>query len=260
MSDLRDRVIVVTGAASGIGEATTRLLAARSATVVLVDRDVERLERLTRDLPGNLSGCPADVGVEADVIGYMKHATSTYGRVDGVFLNAAIPGRFQSLADTSVDDFDRVNAVNLRGVFLGLREALRHFMSRPGGGTIVTTSSMAGLTAGRGLASYTATKHGVIGLTRVAAVEGAPHGVRANCIAPGMTDTPLQAPLAEFHGEGRATGMRASVPLGRMGRPTEVAELACFLLGDDAAYLTGTVIPIDGGALADSPIVRNPSN
>jgi NAD(P)-dependent dehydrogenase (short-subunit alcohol dehydrogenase family) len=119
---------------------------------------------------------------------------------------------------------------------------------------------MAGLTAGRGLASYTAAKHGVIGLTRVAAVEGAPLGVRANCIAPGMTDTPLKAPLAAFHGDGQAAALQAAVPLGRMGQPSEVAELACFLLGNQAAYLTGTVIPIDGGALADSPLARRGQN
>ncbi len=248
--------MVVTGAASGIGEATARLLSARGARVVLVDRNAAGLDQLAAEITGPTTVFVGDVGSEPDVCGYMSHATDTFGRVDGVFLNAAIPGRFQSLADTSAADFDDVVAVNLRGVFLGLREALRHFASRPGGGTIVTTSSLAGLTAGRGLAAYTASKHGVIGLTRVAAVEGASYGVRVNCIAPGMTQTPLQAPLLAFHGSEKAAGMQASVPMGRMAKPSEVAELACFLLGNQAAYLTGAVIPIDGGALADSPIAR----
>ncbi|GAB3069877.1 SDR family NAD(P)-dependent oxidoreductase [Nocardioides zeae] len=247
--------VVVTGAASGIGEATVRLLHERGHAVVLVDRDAAGLDRVAGDLGGDrLLVVAADVAAEEDVAAYDRAAVEAFGRYDGVFLNAAVPGRFASLADTEVDEFDEVVAVDLRGVFLGLRAALRHFAQRPGGGRIVTTSSVAGLTAGTGLAAYTGAKHGVIGLTRVAAVEGAPLGVRANCLAPGMTDTPLQAPLKEFHGESGAGAMVAGVPLGRLGRPSEAAELACFLLGPEAGYLTGAVIPIDGGALAASPL------
>ena len=249
----RPRTFVVTGGASGIGESTVRLLVSGGDRVAIVDRDAARLDALAAELGDAVLALPGDVSSESDVVESTARAAEHFGGLDGAFLNAAVPGPFQSLMETSADDFDRVIAIDLRGVFLGLRETMKHLSTRPGGGSIVVTSSVAGLTAGRGLAAYTAAKHGVIGLVRNAAVEGARHGIRVNCIAPGLTDTPLQAPLREFHGE-QAAAMYASVPLGRMGEPRELAELACFLLSSAAGYLTGAVIPIDGGALADSPI------
>ncbi len=253
-TDAAGRVVLVTGSASGIGEATARLLLERGHRVVLVDRSTERLAELATEFGDSALAIPGDVSRERDVVDSTRQAVEHFGRIDGAFLNAAVPGRFQSLVDTSVDDFDHVIGIDLRGVFLGMREAMRHMISRTGGGTIVATSSLAGLTAGRGLAAYTAAKHGVIGLVRNAAVEGAPHGIRVNCLAPGMTDTPLQAPLRDFHGADQAAAMLQNVPLGRMGQPRELAEVACFLLGEEAGYLTGAVVPVDGGALADSPI------
>lgn len=247
-------VVLITGSASGIGEATSRLLVERNHRVALVDRDTERLEALVAELGDAAIALPGDVSSENDVVQSVSRTVEHFGRIDGAFLNAAIPGTFQSLTETSAEDFDRVISIDLRGVFLGLREVMRHMVERQGGGSIVATSSLAGLTAGRGLAAYTAAKHGVIGLVRNAAIEGAPVGIRVNCLAPGMTDTPLQAPLQSYHGGGTDEVIRGSIPLGRMGKPREAAELAAFLLSGEAAYLTGAIIPIDGGALADSPI------
>lgn len=252
------RSYIVTGGASGIGESTVRRLTQRGDRVAIVDRDTTRLAALADEFGDQVLALPGDVSQEEDVVESTDRAAAHFGGLDGAFLNAAIPGPFQSLMETSVEDFDRVIAVDLRGVFLGLRETMRHLSESTAGGSIVVTSSLAGLSAGRGLAAYTAAKHGVIGLVRNAAVEGAAHGIRVNCVAPGLTDTPLQAPLREFHGA-QADALQAQVPLGRMGRPGEVADLVSFLLSDAAAYLTGAVIPIDGGALADSPL-RTPEN
>ncbi|MDF2916271.1 SDR family NAD(P)-dependent oxidoreductase [Microbacterium sp. NPDC086615] len=247
------RTFLVSGGASGIGEATVRQLVARGDRVAIVDRDAVRLATVAEELGVQVLALEADVSSEQEVEKTTAHAVRHFGCLDGAFLNAAVPGPFQSLMQTSAADFDRVIAIDLRGVFLGLRETMRHLTGASRAGSIVVTSSLAGLTAGRGLAAYTAAKHGVIGLVRNAAVEGAAHGIRVNCIAPGLTDTPLQAPLREFHGA-QADALQAQVPLGRMGDPREAAELACFLLSDAAGYLTGAVIPIDGGALADSPL------
>lgn len=254
---LHGRVAVVTGAASGIGAATARRLVADGARVVLVDLDAEAAARCADALApdGETLAVGADVAREDDVDAYMEAARDAFGSVELVFLNAGIPGPMRPLAQLAAADFDRVVAVNLRGVFLGLRAGMRELGP---GGSIVVTASTAGL-SGSDLGVYSATKHGVVGLVKSAALEGAAHGVRVNGIAPGSIETPMTAALIDRlggHEEARES-LWSTTPLGRgqhrFGGAEEVASLVAFLLGDDAAWITGAIVPIDGGVLASDP-------
>jgi NAD(P)-dependent dehydrogenase (short-subunit alcohol dehydrogenase family) len=193
----------------------------------------------------------------------MRATCEQFGRIDLVHLNAGIAGPFEPFPQVSVEDFDHVIAVNLRSVFLGLRAALRKFEQQHSGGAIVATASLAGMHGGETLVPYTAAKHGVIGLVKTASSYGARIGVRVNAIAPGIFATGLMDELEAQLGDDAddaLRALRAAIPLGRFGMPEEAAALVAFLLGDDAAYLTGAVIPIDGGVLAGNPMVAQRSS
>lgn len=224
--------------------------------MVVVDVAGEHARRVADSLDGALA-VEADVSTEAGVAEYMRAAVDRFGEIGGLFLNAGVVSGVP-LIETSAEDFDRVVAINLRGVFLGLRDGLRHFRDAGRGGSIVVTASTSSV-SGSVLAAYGATKHAVSGLVKTAALEGAPLGVRVNAVAPGPTDTQiLRAPEELLGGgeEGRRI-LSATTPLGRQqeryGRPEEVANVVAFLLGEQASWMTGTLVPVDGGLLAKDP-------
>ncbi|RLV49988.1 SDR family oxidoreductase [Nocardioides mangrovicus] len=252
-----DAVVLVTGGASGMGAATARHLSAHGARVVVVDLDARRAEDVARSLSGPALGIGADVSVPEDTERYLAAAVEEFGSLDRVFLNAGIGGATPLLEET-VERFDAIVAVNLRGVFLGLRGSLRLMREQGKGGAIVVTTSTAAL-AGSELAAYSAAKHGAWALVRTAAIEGAPFGVRVNAIAPGSIDTPMMRALEGVLGGGEAAAraLHATTPLGkaqdRYGTGEEVARLVGFLLGDDAGWITGVTVPVDGGVLTADP-------
>jgi NAD(P)-dependent dehydrogenase (short-subunit alcohol dehydrogenase family) len=249
MRGLRGRPVLVTGAASGIGEALCTRLAEEGAAVALLDRDRERLAALTDTLErrgARVIALPADVGREDQVRAAVERAAATLDGLGGIVTSAGIfrqPDR-QPLADVDLETFERTLRVNLVGTFLALKYALPHLVRH--GGAVVTIASTAGL-RGHGFGSgYTASKGGVIALTRLVAEEYGPHGVRANCVCPGATDTPMTGGV--YRQPERIEQMRRAIPLGRVAMPHEIGDVVAFLLSDDAAHVTGQILAVDGGS------------
>jgi NAD(P)-dependent dehydrogenase (short-subunit alcohol dehydrogenase family) len=248
MTGLRGRHLLVTGAASGIGEAVCERLVREGAGVALVDRDGGRLGSLQDRLAsgGRVAAFPTDVGDEAAVRATVEGAVAALGPLRGVVTSAGIfdPGDMQPLAGVELATFERTLRVNLVGTFLAVKFALPHLVAH--GGAIVTIASTAGL-RGHGYGSgYTASKGGVVALTRLLAEQYGAHGVRTNCICPGATDTPMTGGV--YHQPEMVERMRRAIPVGRVAQPHEIGDVACFLLSDDAIYVNGQVLAVDGGA------------
>ncbi|MDG4832532.1 glucose 1-dehydrogenase [Solwaraspora sp. WMMD1047] len=249
MRGLAGKVAVVTGASGGIGAATARRLAEEGARVVAVDLDEAGARAVAESLPTEAIGVRADVSAEQDVAGYLAAAVERFGRVDLHHLNAGIPGSLAPLPELTVADFDRVMAVNVRGVFLGVRAAFRQYAAQGGVGSIVITASIGSLRGSADLLAYQTSKHAVLGLLRGAAMYGGPLGVRVNAVAPGIVPTDLFAATPQVAGGRDDMARRASsTPLRRAGTGDEIAGAVAFLLSDDATYLTGEVVSVDGGA------------
>jgi NAD(P)-dependent dehydrogenase (short-subunit alcohol dehydrogenase family) len=243
------KVALVTGGGSGIGRGAALVFAREGARgVVVADRDEEGGAETVKRL--DESACDAvfvatDVTRVADATGMVAAAVDRFGALDCAFNNAGIDMPWQRVVDGDEDQWDRVIAVNLKGVFLSMQAELRHFVGH-GGGTIVNTSSTAGLLGTRGAASYTAAKHGVIGLTKTAALEYADRNIRVNAVCPGPIETPmLRRSLGDTEEHLKRVG--ASTPIGRLGEPADVGEAVVWLCSERSSYVTGLAVPVDGG-------------
>ena len=251
---LADKVAVITGGAGGIGRGAAKLFAAEGANVLIADLTEDGLEDAAREIGSNrVSTCVADVTQAEDNQRMFDVATERYGGVDIFLANAGIEGVVKPIVETPEEDFDRVIAVNVKGVWLGLKAAIPA-MSARGGGSIVITSSVAGISPTPGIAPYGASKHAVIGLMRAASRECAPMNIRVNTVNPSPVDTrmmrTLEAAMSPDDPEGARERFAANIPLGRYAQPEDIAKVMLFLASDDAAFLTGGIYKADGGSSA----------
>jgi len=238
------RVVVVTGAASGIGVAIATSLAAEGDAVVAVD-----LAQAVLDLEsGLLRPVIADVATPEGVAAAIRVAWDAFGRLDGFVANAGIAGRGRA-EDLAPEDWDRVMSVNARSVYLAAREAIP-LMRAGGGGSFVAVASQLGLVGGRGMVAYAASKGAVVNLVRSLALDHSHEGVRVNCVCPGPTMTPMLEASLAAGGEGAAGLVVGSVPLGRVGRPEEIASVVRYLLSPEASFVAGAIWAADGGYIA----------
>lgn len=246
--DFKDKVVLVTGAGSGIGREAARSYAVRGAKVFGADLNEAGLaetEALVRSAGLSIDTRKVDVSLETDVKALIDHLEQAAGRLDIAFNNAGITGGTHRIEEYPAEDFDRVIAVNLRSVFLGMKHEIPA-MLRAGGGVIVNTASVAALTGPGGMSAYAASKHGVHGLTRVAAMENASRGIRVNALAPGWTETPMVV-ANSVQNPAFAELARTAIPAKRGGRPDELAEAALWLSSNASSYLFGQMLVVDGG-------------
>jgi NAD(P)-dependent dehydrogenase (short-subunit alcohol dehydrogenase family) len=241
---------LVTGAASGIGRACAIRFAAEGAAVIVADLETSReggeeTVKTIADAGGRAEFAACDVSISEENAALVRRAVEAFGRLDFAHNNAGI-GVHKLLHETSEEDFDRVIAVNLRGTFLGMKHQIAQMLEQGGGGAIVNTSSNAGLRAVSLLSAYTASKHGIVGLTKNAAVEYADEGIRVNAVCPGAIMTPLMSNESPE----RQKEILAPQAMTRFGDPDEVAAAVVWLCSDEASFVTGTAMPVDAGSVA----------
>src|ERR1700731_215561 len=249
---LEGKVVLVTGGGSGIGRATSLLLAKQGAKVMIADYALEGAEKtvaMIKESGGAASCLAADISVTKQVEMVVAKTVETYGRINGAFNNAGIEGKMGTDTVTaSEENFDRTIAINLKGVWLCMKFEIPQ-MLKQGGGAIVNTASIAGLLGFNGIPAYVAAKHGVVGLTRTAALEYAQKNIRVNCVCPGVIRTPMVERAIDKGGLNEADVIAAE-PIGRLGKPEEIAEGVLSLLSDASSFVTGHPLTIDGGWVA----------
>ena len=261
MARLAGKASIITGAGSGIGRAATLLFAREGAAVLAVDRNeaalAETVGQVARAGGRAVAAC-ADAGSEADVQAFVAQAEDAFGRLDSIFANAGISGGLVPLLDQTVEQWQEILRINLIGAFLAIRHGAPAIM-RHGGGAIVCTASVAGLRANAGGSPYSASKAGVISLVLTAANALAGSGVRVNAVCPGLIETGMTQPIFEA---ARARGTEDRIgqlnPLRRAGRPDEIAAAALFLASEEASYVNGQAIAVDGGLSSTHPFARTP--
>ncbi|HET7656015.1 MAG TPA: SDR family NAD(P)-dependent oxidoreductase [Luteimonas sp.] len=252
MKRMQDKVIVITGGSGGIGKATAKRFLDEGASVALVDLDQAGLDATAKELDAGsrVLTIAADVTREEDVKRYVDSVIEKYGRIDTFFNNAGIEGKVAPLEQQPIEVFDQVIAVNVRGAYLGLKHVLPH-MYKAGSGSVINTSSISGLQGTPDVLPYVTSKHAVTGMTKVAALEAARHGVRVNSIHPSPVNTrmmrSLEAGFDPQDAEAAKSALTALIPLGRYGEPQDIANLVLFLASDESRFITGVQYRIDGG-------------
>lgn len=252
MIALKNKVAVITGGAGGIGKATAKLFLAEGAKVMLVGRTEEKLKKTVTEFNNqNVDYCVADVSKAEDTVHYVNDTLIKFGKIDVFFNNAGVEGVVKPITDYPESEFDKVIAINLKGVWLGCQYVLPKMSD---GGSVIITSSVAGLKGFEGLGAYVASKHGVIGIMKVAALENANRNIRVNTIHPGPVNSRMMRSIEQEISPGNAAevkkGFEADIPFARYAEAEEIADLALFLASDASKYITGSQHVVDGGMVA----------
>ncbi|HHF7375756.1 SDR family oxidoreductase [Legionella bozemanae] len=248
MTKFSEKVAFITGAGTGIGRAAALAFAREGAKVIatgLSDKNVQETANLVKKSGGTALPINCDVTNEEEIISALDQTIKTFGRLDFAFNNAGIEQPLKPVIDITLKEWDQLLAVNLKGVFLCMKHQIP-LLLKQGGGVIVNTSSGAGVKGFRGQAAYAATKHGLIGLTKSAALDYADANIRINAVCPGIIETPMMDRFTEGTNEGRQRVI-AQEPVGRMGKPEEIAETVIWLCSDAGAFTVGAAIVVDGG-------------
>jgi NAD(P)-dependent dehydrogenase (short-subunit alcohol dehydrogenase family) len=253
---LAGKVAIITGAGSGIGRASAIRFAAEGANVVLGDMS-ESVHETASMIGDAATAMQMDAGKEADVAGIVAHAIATFGKIDVAFANAGISGGMEGIFDNTVENFTEVLRVNLIGPWLMVKHAGKAMVDGGNGGSIILTASVAGIRSGAGGPPYSASKAGVINLTKVSAQQMSDTGVRVNAICPGLTETGMTKPTFDYAKDKGVTHKLGQLnPLRRGAQPDELANMALFLASDQASYVNGQAIAVDGGLSSSHPVTR----
>jgi len=246
---LEGKVIMITGGSTGIGFATARRCVTEGASVLIADINETAGVAAAAELSaagGKVHFHPTNVTQASAVEAAVAEAVSRFGRLDGAFNNAGIDGGFTNTIKMTEEAFDQTIAVNLKGVWLCMKYQIEQFLAQGSGGAIVNTASVAGLVGTRGGIAYCASKHGVVGMTKCAALDFSRKKIRVNAVCPGLIKTPMLEHMAEITGVS-VEAYANQEPVGRLGEPREIGDTVAFLLSEDSSFITGVALPVDGG-------------